>query len=141
MSNPTPTPDSSTPSTPSGAIDPSAQSADQSLSEPASATAARGADNPSTKPSAPTPLRCFTGAMIAGGIAAVLYQLTLSIIETFANKPLPSGNYIAVNIAVAVRTLVMGMSAMATGIFAIAALGLLALGVQLLVQQLRQPST
>jgi hypothetical protein len=79
--------------------------------------------------------------MIAGGIAAILYRLTLSIIETFANKPLPSGNYVAVNIAVAVRTLVMGMSAMATGIFAIATLGLVALGIQLLVQQLRQPST
>jgi hypothetical protein len=32
------------------------------------------------------------------------------------------------------------MSALGTGIFGIAALGLIALGIQLLVQQLRQPS-
>ncbi len=89
----------------------------------------------------PTPLRCFTGAAISGGIAYALYLLTQSIITAFGNKPVPTGNYIATNIAVAVRTLVMGMSALATGIFAIATLGLIALGIQLLVQQLRQPST
>lgn len=89
----------------------------------------------------PTPLRCFTGAAISGSIAYALYLLTQSIITAFSNKPVPTGNYIATNIAVAVRTLVMGMSALATGIFAIATLGLIALGIQLLVQQLRQPST
>lgn len=89
----------------------------------------------------PTPLRCFTGAAISGSIAYALYLLTQSIITAFGNKPVPTGNYIATNIAVAVRTLVMGMSALATGIFAIATLGLIALGIQLLVQQLRQPST
>jgi hypothetical protein len=88
----------------------------------------------------PTPLRCFTGAVIAGGMATALYFLTASIAETFASKPLPSGNYLATNIAVAVRTLVVGMSSLGTGIFGIAALGLVALGIQLLVQQLRQPS-
>jgi hypothetical protein len=38
------------------------------------------------------------------------------------------------NIAVAVRTLVLGMSTLATAIFAIATLGLIALGIQLLLQ-------
>lgn len=89
-----------------------------------------------------SPLRCFTGATIAGGLAYGLYALTLSIVQKFAHTPIPSGdNYIATNIAIAVRTLVMGMSALGTGVFAIAALGLVALGIQLVVQQLRQPST
>jgi hypothetical protein len=112
MSNPTPTPNSSTQATDAASPD---------------------RPTPSAEASTPTPLRCITGALISGGIATLLYRLTLSIMETFANKP-PSGNYIAVNIAVAVRTLVMG-------IFAIAAVGLVALGIQLLVQRLRQPST
>lgn len=102
----------------------------------AGSSAAKTATNDS-----PTPLRCFTGAIISGSIATALYWLTQSIVIAFANKPVPTGNYIATNIAVAVRTLVMGMSALATGIFAIAALGLVALGIQLLIQQLRQPST
>ena len=89
----------------------------------------------------PTPLRCFIGALIASGFATALYSLTQSIIRAFANKPLPSGNVTATNIAIAVRTLVMGMSALATAIFAIAAVGLVALGIQLLVKQLRQTST
>jgi hypothetical protein len=88
----------------------------------------------------PTPLRCFTGALIAGSLATALYSLTQSIIQAFAHKPLPSGNVTATNIAVAVRTLVMGMSALATAIFAIAAVGLVALGIQLLVKQFRQTS-
>lgn len=88
----------------------------------------------------PTPLRCFTGAVIAGGMASALYALTQSIIQAFVHKPLPTGNVTATNIAVAVRTLVMGMSALATAIFAIAAVGLVALGIQLLIKQIRQPS-
>jgi Protein of unknown function (DUF3082) len=88
----------------------------------------------------PTPLRCFVGAAIASGIGSALYFLTLSIMQSFANKPLPTGNRIAVNIGTAVRTLVVGMSTLATAIFAIAAIGLVALGIQLLIKQLRQPS-
>jgi hypothetical protein len=82
----------------------------------------------------PTPQRCFTGALISGGLAYALYLLTHSIATAFANKPLPSGR-IAINIAVAVRTLVIGMSTLGTAIFAIATLGLIALGIQLLVQK------
>ncbi|GAB4381081.1 MAG: hypothetical protein Kow00121_38690 [Elainellaceae cyanobacterium] len=88
----------------------------------------------------PSPQNCFLGALIAGGIASALYLLTMSIMQTFASKPLPSGNYLATNIAVAVRTLVTGVAVLATSIFAIAAVGLVALGIQLLVKQLRQPS-
>lgn len=84
----------------------------------------------------PGPLRCFGGAIVAGAIAFALYLLTSSIAQTFANKPLPSGNATAINIAIAVRTLVVGMSALGTGIFGLAALGLAALGVQILVKRL-----
>lgn len=117
------------------------------MSDPSSEPSAQSSNSASpnkpnkAKPS-PTPLRCFTGAAIAAGLAVALYSLTLSIVQSFANTPLPAGNnYIATNIAIAVRTLVMGVSVLATGVFAIAALGLVALGIQLVVQQLRQPST
>jgi hypothetical protein len=85
----------------------------------------------------PTPLRCFTGALISGGIGTLLYFLTQSIIQSFANKPLPTGSATATNIAVAVRTLVVGMSTLGTAIFGITALGLIALGIQLLAQSTR----
>jgi hypothetical protein len=84
-----------------------------------------------------SPLRCFTGALISGSLAMLLYSLTASIARSFASKPLPTGNVTTTNIAVAVRTLVVGMSTLGTAIFAIAALGLVALGIQLLIVQLR----
>jgi hypothetical protein len=100
--------------------------------------------NPSPTPSSKTaeavttsPLRCFTGALISGGIGYVLYRLTTSIAQSFASKPLPTVNVTATNIAVAVRTLVLGMSTLGTAIFGITALGLVALGIQLGIQQLR----
>jgi Protein of unknown function (DUF3082) len=88
-----------------------------------------------------SPLRCFTGALISGSLATLLYSLTASIASTFAGKPLPTGNVTTINIAVAVRTLVVGMSTLATAIFAISALGLVALGIQLFITQLREPDS
>jgi hypothetical protein len=87
------------------------------------------------KSTAPTPLRCFTGAIIAAPLAFALYRLTLVIVHSFANKPLPSQNELATKLAILVRTLVIGMSALGMGIFAIAALGLFALGIQLLLKR------
>jgi len=86
----------------------------------------------------PTPLRCLTGAVIAGGLGFAMYSLTIAIATSFAHKPIHSDNPIVLNISSAVRTLVVGMSALATGIFAVVGVGLLALAVQLLVQQLTQ---
>ena len=103
--------------------------------------------NPSTEQSTPanavsvTPLRCFTGSVISGALAIALYVLTSSIAETFANKPIAPGKAFAVNIALAVRTLVVGTSTLATAIFSIATLGLLALGVQQLIQQFKKPQS
>ncbi|GAB4145473.1 MAG: hypothetical protein Fur0046_23080 [Cyanobacteria bacterium J069] len=82
----------------------------------------------------PTPVRCWTGAAISGAIATALYYLTLSIHSTFASKPLPTGNSLAVSIGSAVRTLVLGMSCLALVTFGIATVGLVALGIQLLFQ-------
>lgn len=86
----------------------------------------------------PTPARCFRGAAISSGLTFVMYLLTRSIIQALANTPLPNKSVAAANIAVAVRTLVMGVSTLATAIFGIATLGLLALGIQLLFKRERQ---
>lgn len=89
----------------------------------------------------PTPLRCLTGALIAGGLAIALYSLTTSIAQTFAAKPLHSDNPVAVNISAAVRTLVLGVSTLATCVFGLVALALVALAVQVFIQQLTRKST
>ncbi|ABA24485.1 conserved hypothetical protein [Trichormus variabilis ATCC 29413] len=87
----------------------------------------------------PTPLRCITGAGISGGMGYALYLLMISIATTFAKKPIHSDNQLVISLTSAVRTLVVGIVALGTGIFAIVTIGLLALAVQLLVQQLIKP--
>jgi len=87
----------------------------------------------------PTPLSCITGAAFAGGLGYAMYLLMISIATTFAAKPIHSDNPMAVNIGSAVRTLVVGIVALGTGIFGIVAIGLLALAIQLVVQQLIKP--
>jgi Protein of unknown function (DUF3082) len=83
-------------------------------------------------PSSPevTPWRCFMGSLISGGFGFFLYQLTLSIATTFAAKPLVQKSYLATNIGIAVRTLVVGACSLATFIFSMAAVGLVLLGIQ-----------
>ncbi|MGK7929015.1 MAG: DUF3082 domain-containing protein [Spirulina sp.] len=88
-------------------------------------------DSPPTSEQKPlTPLQCVIGSLTAAGFALPLYLLTTSIASTFAQKPLPTTNQTALNIAIAVRTLVVGLATLATAIFAIAAIGLLALAIQ-----------
>ena len=82
-----------------------------------------------------TPLRCFTGALMAGTLSALAYRLTVSIAATFASKPIVSDNPAVVNMSAAVRTLVTGIVALGTGVFGIAALGLTALGIQLIFKK------
>ena len=94
---------------------------------------------PETRPETrkpPTALQCFNGALIALLLAWGAYSLTQKIGTNFAAHPFQSPNYVAVNISVAVRTLVVGLCALATAVFAVAALGLSALGVQTLVKKL-----
>lgn len=97
------------------------------------------ADNPSaseTTELTPTAkiLKCFSGAFVAGTIAVLAYRMTIAIATTFANKPIVSDNPAVMNIASAVRTLVVGMVALGSGVFGLAALGLFLLGIQLTVR-------
>lgn len=85
--------------------------------------------NPENPPTL-TPLRCLTGAVIAGTMATGLYFLTVSIAESFAKSPIPTTNQTAINISIAVRTLVVGVSTMATAVFGIIGLGLILLAIQ-----------
>lgn len=82
----------------------------------------------------PGPLRCFSGSLMAGGIAFACYKMMLSIALTFAAKPVHSDNITVINITAAVRTLVVGVVALGAGVFALAAVGLFALGLQVLVK-------
>ncbi len=89
----------------------------------------------------PSPLRCLSGALISGGFAIALYFLTSSIAQTFSSKPLASTNPTAINIAIAVRTLVVGLSTLATTLFSVIAVGLLALAIHVWIQQLKNRKT
>jgi hypothetical protein len=95
------------------------------------------AENPAQVP--PTPLRCLTGAAMSGGLAYAMYSLMIAIATTFATKPIHSDNQIVLNIASAVRTLVVGVVALGAAIFGIVALGLTALAIQLLIQKFTKP--
>ncbi|MDZ8189914.1 MAG: DUF3082 domain-containing protein [Nostoc sp. ChiSLP02] len=88
-----------------------------------------------------SPLRSIAGAVISGGMAFALYSLMIAIATSFANKPVHSINPLVIKITSAVRTLVVGVVALGSGIFAIVAIGLLALTLQLLVQQFTKPKS
>lgn len=91
------------------------------------------------EPQTATPISCFTGALTAGTMSLLAYRLTLSIATNFANRPVTSSNPAVVNISVAVRTLVTGITALGAGVFGVAALGLMALGIQLLLKKFQKP--
>jgi hypothetical protein len=95
-----------------------------------------GSPPPNASPT-PTPLRSLTGALMAAVMGLLLYRLTTSIIQSFADHPMVSHNTIVVNLSAAIRTLVVGLATMATGIFAFVTLGLVALAIQAIVQSLR----
>jgi Protein of unknown function (DUF3082) len=82
-----------------------------------------------------TPLRCLTGSVISGTVATGLYFLTSAIATSYATKPLAAGSELALRIGSAVRTLVVGVATLGTAIFAMATLGLIALGIQLALQE------
>ncbi|GAA6620020.1 DUF3082 domain-containing protein [Scytonema sp. NUACC26] len=84
-----------------------------------------------------SPLRCIIGALISGALTYGLYSLMVGIVTTYAKKPIVSNSQLAASIASAVRTLVIGVTALGTGVFGIVTIGLLALAVQLVVQKQR----
>ncbi len=93
------------------------------------------------QPVSVSPLQCLTGSMVASIFALLLYRLTSSIAASFAAHPLSVSNQTAMSLSVAVRTLVVGMSTLATAIFAFACLGLFGLGVQLILQRIFTPKS
>ncbi|WP_249369944.1 DUF3082 domain-containing protein [Acaryochloris marina] len=74
-------------------------------------------------------------------MAFPLAKLSSKIAQSFAEHPFTSDNQTAVKIAIALKTLVVGLSTLATGIFCMAALGLSALSVQILWQNLTSSPT
>lgn len=97
--------------------------------------------DPSTTEEKPVTFRqCLLGSGISSAFAVGLYLLTTSIAQTFAAKPIPSSNAFAIKISLAVRTLVVGAATLATAIFAVATVGLIALGIQTLLRQRQRPS-
>ncbi|WP_045056103.1 DUF3082 domain-containing protein [Aliterella atlantica] len=97
--------------------------------------------SPEVESALPTPLRCLTGSLMAGGLTFALYNLTSSISQNFADRPLHSNNPTVLNISVAVRTLVVGMSTLAMVVFGIVAIALIALTIQSSIQQLTKRSS
>ncbi|AFZ35994.1 hypothetical protein Sta7437_2460 [Stanieria cyanosphaera PCC 7437] len=88
-----------------------------------------------------TPIRCFFGTVVSGGLAFGLYSLMSSIVQTYATKPVVADNLLVLRITVAVRTLVIGVAALGAGVFAFVALGLMLLGIQLTIQSLKEVSS
>jgi Protein of unknown function (DUF3082) len=78
----------------------------------------------------PTPLRCLTGSLIAGMMSIALSAMTNRIATTFATRPMIQKTTMANNIASAVRTLVVGSTALGAAVFGIIAIGLIGLAIQ-----------
>jgi Protein of unknown function (DUF3082) len=78
----------------------------------------------------PSPLSCLTGSLIAGTMSIAMYTMTVKIATTFAAHPMVQKTTMAVNIASALKTLVVGATALGTGIFGIVAIGLVGLAIQ-----------
>lgn len=86
----------------------------------------------------PSIFRCIIGSIVAATMAIASYFINSSIAQYFVDRPIHSSNYLVVNITAAVRTLIIGISTLATGVFSLIALGLLALAIQVTIQQLKQ---
>lgn len=81
------------------------------------------------------PLRSLSGAFISAILGLLMYRLTSAIALSFATHPIVSDNRIVHNLSAAVRTLVVGICAMATGIFTLVAMGLIGLAIQVTLQR------
>ncbi len=71
-----------------------------------------------------TPLKCLLSSLFSGVMALGVYRLMTAIIETYSAKPVISDNIFVLKLTVAVRTLVIGIAALGTGVFGFVALGL-----------------
>ena len=80
--------------------------------------------------SLPSPLSCLTGALIAGTLSIGLYTMTSKIATTFATNPMIQNTTMANNIAAALRTLVVGSTALGAATCGIISVGLVGLALQ-----------
>ena len=97
-------------------------------------------NTPPEKP-LPSPLSCLTGSLIAGTMSFGMYAMTSNIATTFATRPMVQKTNMAVNIATAVRTLVLGSTALGMAIFGIISLGLVGLAIQVALSKPLKPNT
>ncbi len=81
-------------------------------------------------PQLPSPANSLVGAIVAAIMTGMMYWMTSKIATTFATKPITGNSTVAINIGSAVRTLVTGITALGTGVFAIISLGLVALAIK-----------
>ncbi len=91
--------------------------------------------------SAQTFRNALIGAIIAGGFSLPLYRFTIALINRYAQQPLPDSNQTAATIAVAVRTLVMGMGVLVTAVFVLVAIGLCLLAIQTGIEWVKNESS
>jgi hypothetical protein len=78
--------------------------------------------------------QCLGGSVVSGAIAVGFYRLTLAIAQYFVARAPHTDNITILNISVALRTFIVGLSALGTGIFGLVSLGLLGLGMQVLLR-------
>ncbi len=78
----------------------------------------------------PSSINCLIGAAVGAVMTLMMYWMTSKIATTFAVTPVQNTTTMAINIGTAVRTLVTGMMALGTGVFAIISLGLVALAIK-----------
>lgn len=88
-----------------------------------------------------TPLRCLIGSGLAGVLSYAMYLMTIAIAQSFATHKIQSTSLIVQRISAAVRTLVVGMTTLGAGVFGLAAVGLLGLAIQLILQRAKQPAS
>ena len=85
---------------------------------------------PEVKTPPPDAFQTLFGAVVAGGIALVLYKFTVTVEGGFVNKVV-STNYSIRNLTITVRTIVTGLCYLATFVFAANSIGLTLLSLQL----------
>jgi hypothetical protein len=91
--------------------------------------------------SLPSPARCLSGSAIAGVMAFMMYWMANKIAMNFAARPVHGNSTAAINIAVAVRTLLVGMTSLGTAVFSIISLGLIVLAVKIALGRAQSPPT
>ena len=78
----------------------------------------------------PSPLSCLTGSLVAGIMSIAMYTMMIKIATNFATNPMVQKTTMGNNIAAALRTLVLGSTALGTAMFGLISIGLIGLAIQ-----------